>query len=302
MIIVFGSMNMDLVFPVAHAPQAGETILIPDYQQFPGGKGANQAAAAALMGSAVMMAACVGTDAFGGYLTGILKDKKIDTSLVQVDAQARTGSAMITLSPDGENRIIVAAGANARARQHVIPDKLLASGHTVLMQMETGIDEIAALASRAQGRVDRVILNLAPMIAPGEATLHAVDMLILNEIEIVQLATALGFTAQQDYQATATMVAEKYDLICIITLGPAGAEAYDAQGIIAQAKALALDHVVDTTGAGDAFCGALAAFLDQGMILEEALRYACVAGSLSCLNQGAMNSYPSKEEVLQHAG
>lgn len=296
MIIVFGSINMDLVFPVAHAPAAGETLLIPDYQQFPGGKGANQAAAAALMGASVCMAACVGADAFGGYLTQILRDRNIDTGWVQVDRDARTGSAMITLEQNGENRIIVAAGANARAQQAIIPDAALMPGCTVLMQMETGVDQVQALAQRAQGKVDRVILNLAPMIPPGVDTLHAVDYLILNEVEIVQLASALLMPAQ-DYKNTAQMMAKTYDLICILTLGAQGAEAYNADGLVAQAPAMALDHVVDTTGAGDAFCGALAAFLDQGMALGDALKGACIAGSLSCRKMGAMSSYPDREAV-----
>lgn len=298
MIIVFGSMNIDLVFPVKHAPAAGETILIPDYQQFPGGKGANQAVAAACMGADVMMAACVGDDAFGGYLTNLLKTRGVDTAYVAAEAGARTGSAVITLEQGGENRIMVAAGANARARQDVIPETALAKGNTVLLQMETDLSEIKALAQRAQGRVDRVILNLAPMIPPGVETLQAIDYLILNEIEIVQLAEAMGLATGQDYQSTATMMARTYDLICILTLGPAGAEAYDAQGLIAQSPALPLAHVVDSTGAGDAFSGALAAFLDQGRPLPEALQLSCVAGSLACLKMGAMSSYPGRDEVL----
>ncbi len=301
MIIVFGSMNMDLVFPVHHAPAAGETILIPDYQQFPGGKGANQAVAAASMGASVAMAACVGDDAFGGYLIEVLKSRHVDTGYIAVEPDARTGSAVITLEQDGENRIMVAAGANARARQAVVPAAKLQKGNTVLMQMETDIAEVRALAQRAHGQVDRVILNLAPMIPPGAETLHAVDYLILNEIEIVQLAEAMGLPGGQDYKAIAVMIATTYDLTCILTLGPAGAEAYSAQGLVAQAAALPLDHVVDSTGAGDAFCGALAAFLDQGRSLQDALTLSCIAGSLACMKLGAMSSYPEKDEVLTQA-
>ncbi len=298
MIIVFGSMNMDLVFPVGHAPAAGETIVIPDYQQFPGGKGANQAVAAVSMGASVTMAACVGDDAFGGYLINVLKSHDVDTACIDVQANARTGSAIITLEQDGENRIMVAAGANAHARQDIIPNTMFKKGNTVLMQMETSVPEIKACAQRAQGRVDRVILNLAPMISPGDEILRAIDYLILNEIEIVQLAKVIGLATTIDYTEAAIVIARTYNLICILTLGRAGAEAYSAEGLMAQAKALPLEHVVDSTGAGDAFSGALAAFLDEGRSLQEAMQLSCIAGSLACLKMGAMNSYPARDEVL----
>lgn len=297
MIIVLGSINMDLVFVADHAPEAGETILLKDYSLFPGGKGANQAVASARMGASVMMAGCVGDDGFGQQMRDTLRQQGIDISTIHVQPEGRTGTAVITVDKTGENRIMVASGTNAAVSADLVDDKHLAAGRTILMQMEIPPEQVKAMAKRAYGKVDQVILNLAPMVDPGDETLAHVDMLILNEIEIVQLAAARQLPHDQGYEQAAARMAKDFSITCMITLGTAGAKAFLPDGRVMAAPALKIDHVVDTTGAGDAFCGVLAAALDQGASLEQAMNQACVAGSLACLKLGAMSSYPQRHEV-----
>lgn len=296
MIVVFGSINMDLIFNPSRAPAAGETILLKNYDMLPGGKGANQAVAAARMGSSVALASCVGRDGFAVQLLDYIAAEKVNLSLVTTGV-AQTGSAVITVEDSGENRIMVAAGTNLEAKADQIPTDMLVSGNTVLMQMETDPAQISKLARRASGKVDRVILNLAPAIPVDAGTLDCVDVLIVNEVEILQLAGHLGLMLQSDFNAAAQAVAQQHDLTCVVTLGGKGAVAYTAAGDVQLASALKIDRVVDTTGAGDAFCGTLAAALDQGQTITQAMNMACAVGSLACLKKGAMASYPTLEEA-----
>lgn len=299
MIIVFGSINMDMVFTPERAPDAGETILMKEYLTFPGGKGANQAVAAARMGSKVRFAGCTGKDAFGQYLLDFIKGQNVDTSLTQV-SDTNTGTAIITVESNGENRIMVAAGSNLDAKASQIPSELLTTGNSILMQMETDPSEIELLAKTAKGKADRVILNLAPALPVSETTLNNIDFLILNELEIIQLGKQLGIQ-HSDFTDMAKEIAKKYDLTCVITLGGKGAVSFGPDGTSYSANAITIDKVVDTTGAGDAFCGTFTAMLDQGQSIEQALSTACIAGSLACTKQGAMSSYPTREEVLKLA-
>ncbi len=299
MIIVFGSINMDLIFRPELAPQAGETVLLANYLALPGGKGANQAVAASRMGSKVQMAACVGQDGFGDNMLQNLSVEKVDTSLISRSLQAKTGTAIITVDASGENRIMVAAGGNLEAKASSIPQDLFQKGNSLLMQMETDIDQIDLLAAKAIGKVDRVILNLAPARNISKATLKNLDVLILNEIEIAQLSKDLGFEGMSLNQAT-TKIAKDFNLLCVVTLGARGAFAVAPDRNIYRAAALPIEKVLDSTGAGDAFCGTFAAALDQKYNLQDALSMACIAGSLACLKIGATSSYPYLEDVTKY--
>lgn len=299
MIIVFGSMNMDLVFTPEHAPGAGETVLLDGYKALPGGKGANQAVAAARMGSETAFVGCAGQDGFAGDLMKVMTDHGVSVDGVN-RADLPTGTAVVVVERSGENRILVASGANRAARQAQVSDDMLDRASTVLMQMEVSLAENLELARRAQGRVDRVMLNLAPAMPIDPVMLDHLDFLILNEIEICQLAGHLGLDhLSQDFEAAAHKLAVDHQMTCVVTLGEKGAVAYGPDGHIHRVAAIALDRVVDTTGAGDAFCGFMAAALDQGYGLEDALNIACAAGSLACLGQGAMGSYPDQPTVLK---
>lgn len=299
MIIVFGSINMDMIFTPDHAPEAGETIITDNYLSLPGGKGANQAVAAARMEANVSIAGCVGEDGFGNDLSRFIEGQNVDISLVK-KGENRTGTAVITVSKDGENRIMVAGGTNLEATADQVPDDLLIKGNSLLMQMETSPEQIKMMACKAKGKVDRVILNLAPALPIDEETLSALDMLILNEIEIVQLANNLEINEGDDYRKASQSLARQFNLTCVVTIGKEGAFSYQPDGTLLQSSALPLDKVIDTTGAGDAFCGTLAASLDQGKSLKEAMDTACVAGSLACKKIGATSSYPTRKEVEQY--
>jgi len=285
-ITVFGSINLDLIFALDRLPGPGETLLGPDTRIEPGGKGANQAVAAALDGAAVAMAGAVGGDALAeGALAG-LRAAGVDLSRV-VRAAATTGCAAICTDPAGRNLIAVGSGANRLARADQVEDALLAPGHTLLLQMETDPAETATLVHRARGA--RIILNLAPAGALDDAALRAVDVLVVNEHEAEWLAAALrtGADAASLHRALGGTV--------VRTLGEHGSEWAGREGagsIPAHPVA-----VLDTTAGGDCFTGVLAAALDRGAALPDALRRASIAAGLCCAGRGSQGSLPSRAQT-----
>jgi len=300
-ILVFGSLNMDLVLRVPAIPRPGETVLGDSYETKPGGKGNNQAVAAARAGAAVAMAGAVGDDAFGRALTDNLRAEGIDATAV-VAADRPTGIAMITVDPAGENAISVAAGANGAAAAARVDAARLGPGTTVLMQMEVPAAENAALARAAAGRGARVVLNAAPAAPVDRATLDALAVLVVNEGEAVAVARHAGL-AGEDAADAARSLALAAGLVCIVTLGGEGALAVDGSGgraagarpadgaAVWRLGALSV-RPVDTTGAGDTFTGVLAAGLDAGLALPDALRRAGAAAALACTGLGAQESMP----------
>jgi ribokinase len=287
-VLVFGSANADLVFAVPSLPGPGETVLGQGMRALPGGKGANQAVAAARDGAEVAFAGCIGRDPLAAIATEALVAAEADLSRV-VEVEQPTGSAAICVDAQGRNQIAVAPGANAEARAAQIEDAALHPGTTLLLQMEVPPAEIAALIHRARARGARIILNLAP---PGELpldALRALDMLVVNEHEAAVLAPRLGVAAE----ASALRGALGVDVA--VTMGEAGAVVATATGVIA-APAFAVT-AVDTTGAGDCWCGVLAGALDRGMDLPTALRRAAAAAALACTRPGAAPSYPDSAET-----
>ena len=289
MILVFGSLNIDLVFKVAALPRPGETISAGSLATLPGGKGANQAVAAARAGGEVTMAGAVGDDAFGRGLRANLAAAGVDQHLVRSVA-APTGTAAVAVDAAGENQILVAAGANALARAADVPEALLGPRTTLLLEREVPVEESTALAARAKAKGGRVILNLAPMGQVPEALLASLDVLVVNEHEVALLPGAAATERE-----TAAF-AGQHGLTLIVTLGAAGAVAYRPDGSSLRVGALAVTPV-DTTGAGDAFVGVLAAALDRGHTLEDAMRRASVAGALACLKLGAQTAMPTAAEI-----
>ena len=266
MVIVFGSVNLDLVARVGSIPRPGETLLATSFVTAPGGKGANQALAARLAGAQVSMAGAVGRDAFADAALDNLARSGVDLAAIARVAEP-TGVALINVDAQGENAITVVAGANARARAAQVADDWLAPGNTLLMQLEVPIAEVSSLASRARSHGVRVVLNGAPAAALPEALLADVDFLVVNEHEH---AVCLG------HRPGAGVV---------LTLGARGAQ-LDWQGQRHHASPPVID-VVDTTGAGDALCGAFAAALDRGATPPEALREGVRAGAFACTHPGA---------------
>ena len=199
-VLVFGSVNADLVFAVPDLPAPGVTVLGEGVRSFPGGKGANQAVAAARDGAATLFAGCVGRDAFAEVATAALHDSGVDLSRLAV-VEAPTGCASICVDPTGRNQIAVAAGANLAARAAQVEEAALGPGAVVLTQMEVPAAEVAALVHRAKSRGARVVLNLAP---PGElplGALRALDLLIVNEHEAAGLAGRLGCAARSAWMS-----------------------------------------------------------------------------------------------------
>ncbi len=290
MIVVFGSINVDLVARVQRLPQAGETLAGRSFSMLPGGKGANQALAARRAGGDVTLFGCVGRDeAMSSIALRTLVRDGVDlTGIRKVDAAP--GVALIHVDDRGENCITVVAGANAHARAAQVPDAMLSARTTVLMQLEVPVDEIAALARRARERGARVILNAAPAATLGATLLDDVDVLVVNEFE----ANLLARSGDLDMQAACRLLASPSRSV-VATLGSAGA-LYVHRGATRTRPAPFID-VVDTVGAGDAFTAALAVALDRGDAVESAIRQAVAAGSLACGVAGAQDSMPTREAI-----
>lgn len=283
MIVVFGAINIDLVISAPHLPAPGETVIGESYRLAPGGKGANQALAAARDGARVLLAGAIGKDGFAEPALALLRAAGVELALAASDERP-TGCAAITVAAGGENMITVAAGANLLARAEMVADARLGPGTTVLLQLEVPAAEVALLAGRAKRRGSRIVLNLAPALALAPETLGTVDVLVANERE----AVALG--------RTPTELAAAFRLVFVVTEGARGAVAYLPEGGEIAVPALAV-AAVDTTGAGDTFVGVLAAALDAGLALPQALRRASVAAGLACRAPGAQPSMPSRAEI-----
>jgi ribokinase len=285
MLLVFGSLNADLVFQVEALPRPGETVLCPGYQLAAGGKGANQAAAAAKAGAVVHLVGHVGGDSFGQFLREVLAAAGVDGAKLATSAQS-TGIAAIAVDRLAENQIVVASGANLDSHAGQVEDRELAPGMTVLCQNEIRPEATFTLLERAKVRGARTILNLAPAGEVPARVLDRLDLLVVNEIEAARAAAARG-----DPAVLARDLALRHGLTCVVTLGGRGALAIGPDGGW-RVEALAIE-AVDTTGAGDAFTGVLAAALDQGQSLPDALRRASVAAGLACTRIGAQTSQPT---------
>jgi ribokinase len=304
-ILVVGSLNMDQVIRVPHMPVVGETLLgAGSLKLVPGGKGANQAVAMARLGGQVAMAGRVGRDPFGERLLGALKSEQVDTSLMVTDPREASGVAFIFLSPDGDNAIIVAAGANRQVGvdeeqfAHIVEAMRRASA--LVLQLEIPIETVKRL-TKAAAEIDLpVILNLAPAQPLPRTTLSQVSVLILNETE-AGILSGQRVESVDDARIVAAVLQGYGIETAVITLGAHGAllvttdDAGKKQSIYQAAPKVA---VVDTTAAGDCFVGAFTVALTEGQSPEDALRFAVHASALKVTKFGAQSGLPTKEEVL----
>ncbi len=288
MIVVFGSVNLDLIFPLAALPAAGETVLGPDVRMEPGGKGANQALAAARDGARVALVGAVGRDPLAAAALALLRSEGVDLSGIAATDRA-TGCAAIFVDRAGRNAIGVGSGANLTARADQVEDALLAPGATLIVQMEVRPAETAALIRRARARNVRVVLNLAPAAALEADALRAVDVLVVNAVEAEWLAGSLRCAPD------ATGLRAALGATVVRTLGEQGAEAAHPDGLL-RVPAHPVT-AVDTTGAGDCFTGVLAAALDRGAPLAAALARAAVAAALCCTRPGSQATMPRVAEI-----
>ncbi|NOG72320.1 ribokinase [Roseicella sp. DB1501] len=287
-VLVFGSVIADLVFALPQLPAPGLTVLGPGYAALPGGKGANQAVAAALDGAPTGFAGAVGEDAMAEVALAGLRGAGVDLGRLARVA-APTGCAAVCVDPAGRNQIAVGSGANLAARASQVEGGALSPATVLLLQMEVPPEENAALIRRARAAGARVVLNLAPAAAMPVEALGALDLLVANEHEAAWLAARLGCGAD----AAGLRAALGIDVA--VTLGEAGAEAATGSSPL-RVPAFPV-AAVDTTGAGDAWCGVLAAALDRGWPLEAAMRRASAAAALSCTRPGAAAAMPQAAET-----
>ncbi len=293
-VVVFGSINQDTIVSAPRAPRAGETLLGHSLTTLPGGKGANQAVAAARLGAQVKMFGSVGTDAAGDAMVTSLSREGVDVSGV-LRVPAETGAAILTVTDDGENSIIVIPGANndlGAAHIHALEESLV-QGDIAVFQLEVPLVSIAAALSMAQARKARTILNAAPARDIANM-LPNVDILVVNESE-AELLAGHPVTTLDEARAAAAGFAAAHNVTAIVTLGSMGSVLAEGGGVL-HVPSVAVD-AVDTTGAGDTFVGALAAFLAEGMSIEDAVKMASLAGARACLALGAQASMPTRNSL-----
>jgi ribokinase len=290
MILVAGSANLDFVVRAGHIPAPGETVLGRSFQTFPGGKGANQAVACARAGGApTAMLAALGDDDFAKPLMKSLTEAGVQLHTTR--SSQPTGTAFICVSDEGENAITVSPGANDDLQPQHWPEDLKVS--YLLMQLETPLPTVLAYAQAARRQGAKVVLNAAPARALPDELLRCVDILILNEGELATLAGSAG-----DVTAQLLRLSDSHHLQdVIVTLGSEGCIALH-QGHFLQQAAYKI-QVLDTTGAGDTFCGTLVAALASGSNLQHSLQQASAASALACTKLGAQSSIPTRAEVLE---
>ena len=299
-IVVVGSANLDVVVPVPRHPVTGETILGGDHALVPGGKGANQAVAAARQDAAVSFVGRVGTDDAGATLRHSLLSAGVDTTHLREDPHAPSGIALIGVDANGDNAIVVSPGANARVGTDDVAAaaQTLADAAVVLLQLEIPIATVALAANTSRGTV---VLNPAPVpTEPGDLPqdlLDRVDVLIPNAIELTQLAGGrlVDDEATGDVEALTIMARSIGPSTVVVTRGADGALIVTPEdSVVVSAPTV---NPTDTTGAGDSFCGALAAALASGATVVEATRRAVHAGAITATRPGAQPSMPTTVEV-----
>ena len=285
MIVAFGTINVDMVTVLTRFPVPGETVKGRDYQLFPGGKGANQALAAAKAGAKVVMVGAVGRDGFADAALVNLRAAKVDLTRVRVSASP-TGIYMIAIGPGGENLMIGANAANDTARADWL-EGLFRPGVTFLTQNSLGTAEVETAIAMARAAGARIVYNAAPAEPVAEATLAAADVIVVNVHEARRYGELLGLPS--DPEGFARAAAARFGRDVIVTIGPGGIVAViGGRAVRAAPPPVA---AVDSTGAGDALCGALAAALDRGETMTTALAEGVAAGALACRETGAQTSF-----------
>jgi len=295
-VFVAGSINMDVVATAARHPKVGETVAGKAVHYFPGGKGANQAVAAAKLGAPSILIGRLGTDAFGQQLRKFLGQQGVDLAFTKDNADIHTGTAIIPIA-DADNTIVVVPGANALVSADDVAAPALAKGDIAVSQFEIPQATIAAFFKRARAAGATTILNPAPAIACEPGLLDLVDILILNETEL-GLLTNTGLHDGDDparFVEAARSMQVRPDRIVCVTLGKRGVLALiGGEALTIAGRAV---QAVDTTGAGDCFVGALAAQLAGGRTIRDALGYANAAASICVQRMGAAPSMPTAAEV-----
>ncbi len=286
-ILVIGSINMDLVTKTSRVPKLGETLMGESFFTIPGGKGANQAVAATRLGAEVTLIGCIGEDAFGNQLKEGLTTEGVITSCVKPVTHTTTGTASITLS-NGDNSIIVVPGANFAVTPEYVQsfEQVIADSDILLLQLEIPLESVVEAVKIAKKHHVKIILNPAPIQALPKELLEQIDYITPNEHEQELLLSSPELTEEELKAIKAK---------CIVTKGSKGVMLFQ-DGVEKEIPSFKVD-VVDTTGAGDSFNGALALSLSEGMLLEEACEFANAVGALSVTKLGAQGGMPTITEV-----
>ena len=292
-ILVIGSINMDLVVKVERMPKAGDTVLGTDVENFAGGKGANQAVAAAKAGGSVSMMAKLGNDAYGKELLLDLEDVGIDTGLVETEIGS-SGIAFITIDAKGENMIVVSSGANRKITIQDLGKINFSEYKFLVLQLEIPINVVKKSLEIAKANNLKTILNVAPAQILDDEIIKNTDFLILNEGEAALLANKDVFDKETAIAAAKSLIVDGAKSV-IVTLGADGLiwQSPESSGSLDAHKV----NVVDTTAAGDCFCGALAVALSENKSLKQALEFANAAAALATTKKGAQPSLPSRAEI-----
>jgi ribokinase len=303
-VLVIGSLNADLVVCAPYFPKPGETISGDDLQVIPGGKGANQAVAATRQGASVAMLGRVGSDSFGPFLLDSLKSNLVDVTHVQTDAAA-TGTATIIVDGNGQNSIVLSAGANGKVSPADVDSASALRPRLILLQLEIPIPTVLYAAQRARQNGSRVILNPAPAKSIPDELISLADFIIPNETEL-SLLTEIEVKDIPSAEKAAKVLLTRGAKNVIVTLGGKGAL------LVSGTQVTQVDtykvEVVDTTAAGDAFIGGFASALlgsdsslsdmqQQAVALQKAVRYGCACGALATTKFGAQPSLPNREET-----
>ena len=297
-ITVVGSLNTDLVIRAPHLPSPGETVTGGEFATFPGGKGANQAVAAARLGARVAMVGCVGGDDFGRRLIDGLQTDGVDVTHVRLDEGSASGTALITVGPGGQNTIVVAPGANSRLTPDDVgrAEPIIKDSTVLLLQLEVPLSSVVAASRLAAAHGVLVVLDPAP--APSQPLpadlLRLVAVINPNEIEAQALTRVTVTDERAAGSAAAHLLAQGVRAV-VIKLGPRGAFVHDG-GRTAMVQGIHVD-AIDTTAAGDAFAGALAVGLAEGKDLIEAVHFANAAGAIKVTRRGAQPSMPFRAEL-----
>ncbi|MGW8249203.1 MAG: ribokinase [Anaerolineales bacterium] len=291
-IVVVGSLNMDLVVRTQRHPQIGETVLGHNFQTYPGGKGANQAVAAARLGGNIKMIGRIGVDPFGDTLLEKVTSDGVDTLHILRDADAPTGVAFITVDDQGQNTIVVASGANGRLAPEDISnaEDVFNQASVLLLQLECPLAAVEHAIDIARKYDTKIVLNPAPAQLLDSDLLEQVDYLIPNQSELRLLA------GQESVSTSIDVLIGMGVKSIVVTLGESGSIVVDGgqQKMVPAYKV----PVVDTTAAGDAFAGAFALALCEGKSVLEAARWGNAAGALTVMRAGAQPSLPYREEFL----
>ena len=296
-IVVLGSLNMDIVLRVPHAPAAGETLLGRSIDHIPGGKGANQAVSCAREGAQVAMIGCVGDDAHGRALREALARDGIDTAALATRAGTPTGTALILVEDGGQNRIVMIPGANAEVEiDEAALRRQLQGAAFLVTQFETPMVQVERAVAVAHDAGCKVLLNPSPMQPIAEALWPRIDTLVVNEIEARALCGQPADSPQEAAAAGRALHGRGIARV-VVTLGARGAVAVDAAG--ARHHPAPVVQAVDTTAAGDTFLGALAVALGEGQSFDEAVRLGIRAAALCIQQPGAQPSIPRREAVLR---